>query len=152
MPRWANSGDSPSLRSQAHSVPNSRNLRVISIKWVFGLLRYLVTKLVHRSSSLISRHNPRIPIFPQFDQPRCRETPRHGQPISGPFVSLWPMFLPPLTLVKLSVSGNWMPPHRILGNVALMSRNAAADIAHVDRPFLVVSVQNWASTIALVGH
>jgi hypothetical protein len=34
----------------------------------------------------------------------------------------------------------------------LLSENAAADIADVDRSFLVVSVQNCTRTIAPVGH
>jgi hypothetical protein len=34
----------------------------------------------------------------------------------------------------------------------VLSGNAAADIAHVDRPFWVVSVQFCASTITIVSH
>jgi hypothetical protein len=147
-----NSGDSPPLWPQAHIIPNSRNTRALTINWVFGLLRYLVMKPVHRFSLPISHHSPRIWNFPQIGQDRRRVTSRCGQPISGLFMSLWSMFLPPLTLVKLLVLVDWTLPHRSLGNVALMSQNATADVAHIDRPFLVVSVWNCVSTVALVGH
>jgi hypothetical protein len=39
-----------------------------------------------------------------------------------------------------------------LENIVLLSENAAMDIAHIDRPFLVVSVKICMSTIALVDH
>jgi hypothetical protein len=76
----------------------------------------------------------------------------HGQPSTGPFMSLWSTFLHSLTLVKLSVSADWTLPRHSLENVALLCRNTAADIAHFDRPFLVVSVQICASTIAPILH
>jgi hypothetical protein len=53
------SGDSPFLRPQVHVIPNSWSIRVSNINWVLWLLRYLVTKPVHRSSlSLWTRGIP----------------------------------------------------------------------------------------------
>jgi hypothetical protein len=118
-----------------------------------GRVAIVVVAAVYHSSSLpIIHHSSRIPVFPQIGQEHRRVTSCRGQPSRGPFMFLCFRFLPPFILVKLSVSADWVLPHHSLENVVLLSGNAAADIAHVNRPFLVVSVHVCASTLTLVGH
>jgi hypothetical protein len=137
---------------QDHLILNSRSTRVVPINWRPSLLRLLVTHPAHHSSLPIIRHSPWIPVFPQIGHPRRHVTSRRGQPSTGPFTSLYSVFLHPLTLVKLLVSADWTLLRYSLGNVAILFGNAAADIAHVNLLFQEVSVWVCASTMTLVSH
>jgi hypothetical protein len=139
------------LRPWDHLIPNSRSTHVVTINWRPSLLHHLFACLVHHSSPQSLHRSPRNWIFAQISHSRRYVTSRRGQASTGPFTFVWSAFLYPLTLVKLSVSADWTLPRYSLGNVVVLSANAAVDIAHVDRSFQVVSVWVCASTMTLVS-